>query len=146
MVRYRILVFLLVVAALVAGRQFGPDPSYNALLMMVPVLVLGYFVARPEIYNPDTPFYLPDRMDQTRKWVRWMTLAALAVLLASSLLSFRIIYSVEPPGTPTPTAYTQTVDLVWSLSLVLLCCGFVAWCVTIFLKRTGAAERTSEQP
>lgn len=135
MARYRILVFLLVVAALATGRQFGPDPSYSAFLTLVPMLVLGYFVARPEIYNPDTSFYLPGRMEQTRKWARWTTLVALAVFVASSLLSFSFVRSFEPPGPPAPTAYTEAVELVWLLSLALLCCGFVAWCAAGFLKK-----------
>jgi hypothetical protein len=59
MARFRILVLLLVLAALATGRQFGPDPQYNAFLTLVPILVLGYFVARPELYNPDTSFYEP---------------------------------------------------------------------------------------
>lgn len=146
MARYRILVLLLVVAALFTGRQFGPDPSYNFLLTLFPMLVLGYFVARPEIYNPDTPFYVPGRMEQARKWARWTTFAALAVFLTCSLLSFRIVYSVEPPGAATPTAYTYTVEFVWLLSMGILYCSFVAWCATVFLKRTGTPKRKGEQP
>ncbi len=135
MARYRVLVFLLVVAALATGRQLGPDPFYNAFLTLVPMLVLGYFVARPEIYSPDIPFYLPGRIEQTRKWARWATLLALAVFLGSSLLSVSVIHSIEPPVSPPPSTYTEAVGLVWSLSLGLLYCGFVAWCAAVFLKR-----------
>jgi len=57
-----------------------------------------------------------------------------------------IVYSVEPPGAATPTAYTYTVEFVWLLSTGILYCSFVAWCATVFLKRTGTPERKGEQP
>ena len=83
---------------------------------------------------------------EVNQWARWTTFVALAVFLACSVLSFRIVYSVEPPDAAPPTAYTYTVEFVWLLSMGILYCSFVAWCVTVFLKRTGTPERKGEQP
>lgn len=136
MARFRILVLLLVIAALATGRQFGPDPQYNAFLTLVPMLVLGYFVARPELYAPDTAFYLPGGFERTRKWARWTTLAGLVLLLGGSLVAFRVVYSVDgPPKLNSPDSLAIVGDQVVVLGFFLLCIGFVAWSAAIFLKK-----------
>lgn len=136
MTRYRILVLLLVIAAFATGRQFGPDPQYNAFLTLVPMLALGYFVARPELYNPDTSFYQSGGLERTRKWARWTTLAGLVLLLGGSLMAFRMLYSVDgPPKLNSPDRLAIVGDQVAVLGFFLLCIGFVAWNAAVFLKK-----------
>ena len=126
--RYRILVVLLVVAAYATGRQFGPDPAYNAFLTLIPVLVLGYFVARPENYSPDTPFHLPGRTDQIRKWARIITMVGFGVMAAAALIVGVYLYlPLEDRGVVPMPLLRAMNDYGLLLGLVLSGLGFVAW-------------------
>lgn len=134
MARYRVLVFLLVVAALVTGRQTGPDPSFNAILPMMAMLALGYFVARPEIYNPDVPFYQPGGMEQTRKWARWITFLGLAAFALFWFLPLSA-FSPGPLNRSAPSTFHIAISLGSSLSLMLVFVGFFAWCLAVFFRK-----------
>jgi hypothetical protein len=137
MVRFRILVLLLVIAALATGRQFGPAPQYNAFLTLVPMLVLGYFVTRPERYNPDVPFYQPGGLERARKWARWTTLAGLVLFLVGSLVATRLFVAMDSnPTSPTgPDPLAIAGSSAGTIGMGLLCIGFVAWSAAVFLKK-----------
>lgn len=128
MTRFRILAVLLVVAAYVTGRQFGPDPAYNAFLTLIPVLVLGYFVARPENYSPDTRFHLPGRMDQVRNWARIITMAGFGVMAAAALIVGVYLYvPFEDRGAVPMPLLGAINDYGLLLGLVLSGLGFAVW-------------------
>jgi uncharacterized membrane protein YhdT len=38
-------------------------------------------------------------------------------------------------GSPAASAYREAVELVWALSMAILCGGFLAWCIAAFLKK-----------
>ena len=128
MTRFRILAVLLVVAAYATGRQFGPDPAYNAFLTLIPVLVLGYFVARPENYSPDTPFHLPGRMDQVRKWARIITMAGFGVMAAAALIVGVYLYAPFEDRGVVPMPLLEAInDYGLLVGLMLSGLGFIAW-------------------
>ena len=139
MARFKILAVLLVVAAYATGHQFGPDPAYNALLTLIPVLVLGYFVARPESYSPDTPFHSPGRMDQIRKWARIVTMAGLGIMAAGMLIVGVYLYApFEDRGVVPMPLLGAINDYGLLVGLVLSGLGFVAWS---FAARRGKASK-----
>ena len=125
--RFKILALLLVVTAYATGRQFGPDPAYNALLTLIPVLVLGYFVARPENYSPDTRFHLPGRMDRVRKWARIITMAGFGVMAAGALIVGVYLYVPFDRGVVPMGLLGAINDYGLLLGLVLSGLGFAVW-------------------
>lgn len=140
MTRYRILVLLLVLAALVTGYSLSVphSPASNAaFLAAIATAVLGVFVAKPELYNPAAPFFRPGGVGRAR------ARAVRAILLGVGLTILGVaVGGIFHAGADNPglaDGFNLSIGYVVVAGMAFFCGGVIAWCVARLLKEEPAA-------
>lgn len=140
MTRYRVLVLLLVLAAIATGYLLSaPHSSISnaAFPAVIITAVLGVFAAKPELYNPAAPFFRPDGVARAR------TRAVRAMLLGLGLIALGMAFAgvfyatVSHPGLA--DGFHLSIGYLIAGGVFCFCGGLVAWCVTRLLKEEAAA-------
>jgi hypothetical protein len=135
MIRYRILVFLLVLVAIATGYSLSqPDsPIANAaFLTAIATAVLGIFVAKPELYNPGAPFFRPGGVARARKRavrILWLGLGLMVLGMAFGGIFYA---TANNPGLA--DGFNLSVGYLIVVGMAFFCGGLFAWCVAWFLK------------
>lgn len=110
------------------------NTSAAALPLVVAVVVLFFFVAKPELYNSASAYFKPGGVARAR------TRAIRAMWLGMALLLLGVFGSVV-----LKSVFARSLSLVDQLQLgggflvvsggAALCGGLFAWCTALFLKR-----------
>ena len=140
MTRYRTLVILLVLAALVTGYSLSAphSPISNAaFLTAIATAVLGVFVAKPELYNPAAPFFRPGGIGRARKRAVRSMLLGLGVVALAMALGGIFHITADRPGLA--DGFNLSMGYLIAAGMALLCGGLFAWCAARFLKEEPAA-------
>lgn len=140
MTRYRILVLLLLLAAIATGYSLSVphSPISNAaFLTAIATMVLGVFVAKPEFYNPAAPFFRPGGVTRARKRAVRMLLLGLGLTVLGMAFGGIFYATVRNPGLA--DGFHLSIGYLIVVGMALFCGGLFAWCVTWFLKEESAA-------
>jgi hypothetical protein len=140
MFRYRILVLLLVLAALVTGYSLSVphSPASGAVLpAAIVAAVLGVFVAKPELYNPTAPFFLSGGVVRARRRAVRAIFLGLGLIALSMAFGGIFYATVSNPGLA--DGFHLSIGYLIATGATFFCGGVVAWCVARFLKEEPAA-------
>lgn len=139
MVRYRILVLLLVLAAIVTGYSLSqPDAPVSGAVPFTAIAtaVLGVFVAKPEFYNPAAPFFRPGGVARARKRAVRMLLLGLGLTVLGMAFGGIFYATANNPGLA--DGFNLSTGYLIVAGMALFCGGLFAWCVARFLKEEPA--------
>lgn len=134
------LVLLLVLAALVTGYSLSAphSPISNAAFPAVIITaVLGVFVAKPELYNPATPFFRPGAVVRARARAARAMLLGLGVIALGMALGGIFHVTADRPGLA--DGFNLSMGYLIAAGMALFCGGLFAWCVARFLKEEPVA-------
>ena len=140
MTRYRILVLLLVLAAIVTGYSLSlpRSPISNAAFpAAIITAVLGVFVAKPELYNPAAPFFRPGGVVRARRRAVRAMLLGLGLIALSMAFGGIFYATASNPGLA--DGFHLSIGYLIAAGATFFCGGVVAWCVARFLKEEPAA-------
>jgi hypothetical protein len=134
------LVLLLVLAAIATGYSLSVprSPYSNAtLLAAIATVVLGVFVAKPELYNPAAPFFRAGGVVRARR--RAVRALLLGLGLIALVMAFGGIFYATASNPGLADGFHLSVGYLIAAGLAFFCGGVIAWCVARFLKEEPTA-------